>query len=92
MAGADLLAIHAETEMQFAEQPGDGASAHSNVQAQQLRRDLGSRPMGPSQTADGVARRIGLQQPLDRGDHFGRFFSTGLRPPPTFRTRSTATS
>jgi hypothetical protein len=92
MTGTDLLAVHAETETQFAEQAGDGAGAHSNVQAQQLRRDLGGRPMGPSQTADGVARRIGLQQSLDGSDYFGRFFSTGLRPPPKFRTRSTATS
>jgi hypothetical protein len=41
MAGADLLAVHAETETQFAEQPGDGASAHPNAQPQQLRGDLG---------------------------------------------------
>jgi hypothetical protein len=33
-----------------------------------------------------------LQQNLDDFDYFGRFFSTGLRPAPALRARSTSTS
>ena len=46
----------------------------------------------PLQPGDGVSGGIVLQKNLDGIDYFGRFFSTGLRPPPILRTRSTFTS
>jgi hypothetical protein len=58
-------------------------------QSEQLRSDLGGRPVSPSQTADGIACRIGLQQSLDRGDHC--LGLGGLKPSPLgdgFSTRA----
>jgi hypothetical protein len=47
---------------------------------------------GPLQSGDGVSGGIVFQKNLDGIDYFGRFFSTGLRPPPILRVRSTFTS
>jgi hypothetical protein len=59
--GADLFAIHTEGEMELVEQTGHRAGAHADAKSEQLRRHLGGRPTGPSQTADGVARCVGFQ-------------------------------
>ena len=47
---------------------------------------------GPLQPGDGISGSVVLQKNLDGIDYFGRFFSTGLRPPPALRARSTSTS
>jgi len=54
--------------------------------------DLLRRLAGPLQPGDGISCGIVLQQNLDGIDYFGRFFSTGLRPAPALRARSTSTS
>jgi len=61
VSGADLFAIHAEREMELAEQTGHRAGAHPNAQSEQLCRNLGCGATGPSQTADGVASGVGFQ-------------------------------
>jgi len=88
----DLFTVHAEREMQFVEQSGDGACADPDAQPLELPGDLGRGLVRPPQAAHRIAGRIVFQQPLDLRDYLGRFFSTGLRPPPCLRTRSHSTS
>jgi hypothetical protein len=89
---ADLFAVDAKREVQFVEQPGNGASADPDAQPMPLRGDPGRCLVRPSLTAHRIASRIVFQQFLDLRDHLGRFFSIGLRPPPVLRTRSHSTS
>jgi hypothetical protein len=78
--------------MQFVEQSRDGARADPDAQPLQLPGDFGGGRVRPPQAAHRIAGRIVFQQPLDLGDYFGRFFPTGVRPPPGLRTRSPSTS
>src|SRR5450755_880969 len=82
VSGADLLAVDAERKAKLVEEPGNRARTDPNAQAVQLGCDLGGRLAGPLQTADGVARRVVLQKPLDLPQDSGRFFSVGFRPAP----------
>jgi hypothetical protein len=91
LPGGDLFAVHTEREMKFGEQPGDRACADADTQPLQLPSDLGGRLVGPPQAAHRIAGRMVLQQFLDLRDYLGRFFSSGLRPPPGLRTRSHST-
>ena len=91
LPGSDLFAVHTEREVEFVEQPGDRACADPDAQPLQLPGDLGGRLVRPLPDAHRIASRIVLQQPLDLSDYLGRFFSTGLRPPPSLRTRSHST-
>jgi hypothetical protein len=54
--------------------------------------DILRRLAGPLQSGDRISGGIVLQQNLDGIDYFGRFFSTGVRPPPVLRVRPTCTS
>ncbi len=78
--------------MQLVEQSGDRACADPDAQPLELPGDLGGGLVGPPEAAHRIAGRIVFQQPLDLSDYLGRFFSTGLRPPPCLRTRSHSTS
>ena len=86
-----LFAVHAQRELEFVEQSGNRACLDRDVQSVQLSSDLGGRLVRPPPAAHRIAGRILLQQPLDLRDHLGRFFSSGLRPPPGLRTRSHST-
>ena len=47
--------------------------------------DFLGRLAGPLQFRGGISGCVVLQKNLDGLDYFGRFFSTGLRPPPALR-------
>ena len=74
------------------QQPSYRGAADGNPQPLELASDVvGSFP-GPLQPTDGVPSGFPFHKLVDGIDHRGRFFSTGLRPPPTLRTRPTTTS
>ena len=90
--GGELLVIDAERIAHLMEQPGDGIGADRDPEVAERHGDFGGRAAGPFQAGDGIAGGVVFQQELDQGDDVGRFFSTGLRPPPTRRVRPGATS
>jgi len=90
--GSDLLAIHAQREVHVAEKTSDRIGRNRNIDLLQDCGDLLGGFASPLQTADGIPGGIVLQKNFDRVDYFGRFFSTGLRPPPILRARSISTS
>ena len=67
-------------------------TAHDNIELLEKLGDLVRCLVRPLDAGDGIASGVLLQQDLDGVDYFGRFFSTRLRPPPGFRTRSNSTS
>ena len=90
--GGDLLAVDPQREIHLVEKTRDGIGRDRNIDLLQNFGDLLGRLTGPLQPCDGISGRVVLQKNLDRLDYFGRFFSTGLRPPPALRARSTFTS
>ena len=90
--GGDLLAVDVQREIHLVEKTSDRVGRDWNVDLLEKFRDLFRRLAGPLQPGDGISGRVVLQKNLDGLDYFGRFFSTGLRPPPVLRARSTSTS
>jgi len=90
--GGDLLAVDPQREIHLVEKTRDGIGRDRNIDLLQNFGDLLGRLTGPLQPCDGISGRVVLQKNLDGIDYFGRFFSTGLRPPPALRARSTFTS
>ena len=90
--GGDLLPVDAQREIHLVQKTRDGIGGYRNVDLLKNLRDLLRRLPCPLQSRDGIAGGIVLQNNLNGIDYFGRFFSTGLRPPPTLRTRSTSKS
>ena len=90
--GGDLLAVDAQREIHLVQKTGDCVGRDRNVDLLKNLGDLLGRLAGPLQSGDGISGCVVLQKNLDGLDYFGRFFSTGLRPPPVLRARSTATS
>ena len=90
--GGDLLAVDAQGEMHLVEKTRDRVGRDRNVDLLEDLGDLLGGLASPFQPGDRISRRIVLQKNLDGIDYFGRFFSTGLRPPPALRARSTSTS
>ena len=90
--GGDLLAVDTQREVHLVQETSDRIGRDRNADLLKNLGDLLGRLAGPLQPRDGVSGRVVLQKNLDRLDYFGRFFSTGLRPPPALRARSTSTS
>src|ERR1035438_6131517 len=90
--GGDLLAVDAQREIHLVQETSHGIGRDRNVDLSKNLGDLLRRLAGPLQSADGISCRVMLQKNLDGVDYFGRFFSTGLPPPPVLRARSTSTS
>jgi hypothetical protein len=90
--GGDLLAVDTQRGIQLVQETTNGVGRDRNIDLLENLCDLLRRLAGPFQSGDGVSCRVVLQKNLDGIDYFGRFFSTGLRPPPVLRARSTSTS
>jgi hypothetical protein len=90
--GGDLLAVDAQREIHLVQEAGDCVGRDGNVDLLKNVGDFLGRLAGPLQSRDGIAGCVVLQKNLDGIDYFGRVFSTGLRPPPVLRARSTSTS
>ena len=90
--GGNLLAIGAQGILHLPQQPSHCVAADRNPQPLELSGNLVGGFPGPLQPADGVAGGFPFHQLVNGIDHCGRFFSTGLRPPPAARTRPTSTS
>ena len=90
--GGDLLAIDAQREIHLVQKTSDRVGRDRNVDLLKNLGDLLGGLTGPLQPGDGISGGIVLQKDLDGLDYFGRFFSTGLRPAPVLRARSTSTS
>jgi hypothetical protein len=78
--------------MHLVEKASDRVGRNWDVDLLEDLGDLLRRLAGPLQPGDGISGGIVFQQNLDGIDYFGRFFSTGLRPAPALRARSTSTS
>ena len=92
LGGGNLFAVHAKPEIHLLQQTAYRVLACGDPQSGELPGDFARRPAGPLDARHGVADCIVLHQFFDAGDDFGRFFSTGLRPPPALRIRSTSKS
>jgi hypothetical protein len=90
--GGDLLAVDVQREIHLVQKASDRIGRDRNADLVKNLGDLLGRLAGPLQPGDGISGRVVLQKNLDGLDYFGCFFSTGLRPPPVLRTRSTSTS
>ena len=90
--GGDLLAVDAQREIHFVQKTSDRISRDRNVDLLKNLGNLLRRLAAPLQPRDGISSRVVLQKNLNGRDYFGRFFSTGLRPPPVLRARSNSTS
>ena len=89
--GGDLFSVHAQREIHLVQKTSDRIGRYRNVDLLKNLGDLLGRLAGPLQPGDGIAGGVVLQKNFDGLDYFGRFFSTGLRPPPVLRVRSTST-
>ena len=90
--GGDLLAVDVQRKMHLVEKASDRIGRDRDADLLEDVSDLLGRLAGPLQPGDGIAGGVVFQQNLDGIDYFGRFFSTGLRPAPVLRARSTSTS
>src|ERR1039458_10016321 len=90
--GGDLLAIGAQREIHLVQKTSCGVGRDRNVDLLQNLCDLLGGLAGPLDRKSVVSGCVMLQKNLDSIDYFRRFFSTGLRPPPVLRVRSTSTS
>jgi hypothetical protein len=90
--GGDLLPIDAQRKIHLVEKARDGIGRNRNIDLLKKFCDRLRCLAGPLQPGDGISGGVVLQKNLDGIDYFGRFFSTGLRPPPVLRARATSTS
>ena len=90
--GGDLLAVDAQREIHLVQKTSNRIGRNRDVDLLKNQCDLLGGLACPLQPGDRVSGCIVLQKNLDGIDYFGRFFSTGLRPPPVLRARSTSTS
>src|SRR5258706_13606167 len=90
--GGDLLAVDPQREIHLVEKTSDCIGGDRDVDLLENLRDLLGRFPGPLQPGNGISGGVVLQKDLDGIDYFRRFFSTGLRPAPALRSRSTSTS
>src|ERR1035437_9736310 len=92
LGGGDLFAVHAEFELQLFQQAAHGVLAHGDSQSGEFFGNLACRSPAPLHPRDGVSGSVVTHQFFNSGDDFGRFFSSGLRPPPALRMRSISRS
>ena len=90
--GGNLLAVDAQREIHLVQEPSDRTGRYRNVDFLEHLGDLLCRHASPLQPRDRISGGVVLQKNFDGMDYFGRFFSTGRRPPPALRVRSTSTS
>ena len=90
--GGNLLAIGAQGILHLPQQSSHSVTADCNPQPPELSSDLVGGFPGPLQPTDRIPSGFPFRKLVDGIDHRGRFFSVGLRPPPTPRTRPTSTS
>jgi hypothetical protein len=89
---AEALAVGMEGVAERLEQAAHGIGRNADSQTPQESADLPQAQSGPhSPPAHRIAGRVRFQQGAERVQDFGRFFSTGVRPPPSCRTRSRST-
>ena len=91
-APGDALAVDAQREGEVVEDPGHCPRADHDAEGTQFLRDLPSRASRPLEARARVTGDVVFQQLLDPRNQLRRFFSTGLRPAPFFRTRTRSTS
>src|ERR1019366_5233725 len=84
--------VNTQREIHLEEQARNGIGRNRNIDLLKKLCDLLGCLTGPLQSRDRVPGGIVLQDNLDGIGYFGRYFSTGLRPPPALRARSTSTS
>src|SRR5712692_7301842 len=80
--GGDLLAVDAQREIHLVQKASDRIGRDRNADLLKNFGDLLRRLAGPLQPRNGISGGVVFQKNLDGFDYFGRFFSTGLRPPP----------
>src|SRR5271165_671325 len=90
--GGDLLPVDTQREIHLVEQARNRIGRNRNIDLLKKLCDLLGCLTGPLQPCNRVPGGVVLQDNLDGINYFGRFFSTGLRPPPALRARSTSTS
>ena len=91
--GAEALGVGMQGVAEFAQQTADGVGTDPNPQPAQQTTDLAQTQPGPkTASSHGIAGGIRGEQRAQGGQELGRFFFTGLRPPPARRTRCRSTS
>ena len=79
--------VNPERVFHLVQQAGDGIGGNTDSYLIEKASDLAGGSATPLQSGDRVAGSVVLEKDFDGGDYFGRFFSTGFRPPPDRRTR-----
>ena len=91
VVGGEFLVIDPKRIAHLMEETGHGVRADVDTEVAQRHGNLVGRSPRPLQARDRIAGGIVFEQKLDQRDDVGRFFSTGLRPPPERRVRSVDT-
>ena len=87
--GREALVVHPQGVAQVAQQAGDGARGHRQVDdIGEVGGEVAGGATGPAQFGTGVASGVVAEQNDELGAQRRLFFSSAWRPPPALRTRS----